>query len=147
MLETINIRSKTPAYIQIENLIRFAIASRRLKGGDQLPAIAELAERVGVNPNTVTKSYRDLEVMGYIRTRRGMGVFVKEGCEEKCRRECMASIIQGFYVVVAEAKTAGLTASQVREFARQCFKSDASPYDDVPPEILGLARGLAASRK
>src|SRR5689334_5145904 len=74
MLASIDIHSTVAVYIQIENHIQFAIASGKLKAGDQLPSVRELSERLNVNPNTVAKAYRDLEVMGLLYTRRGMGV-------------------------------------------------------------------------
>ena len=76
MLEEVNVHSSVAIYAQIENQIRFAIASGKLKANDQLPSIKELGERLGVNFNTVAKAYRDLEVMGLIYTRRGMGCYV-----------------------------------------------------------------------
>ena len=78
MFENVNIRSSVAVYVQIESLVQFAVASGQLKPGDQLPSMHELAEKVGVNQNTVAKSYRDLEVMGVIHTRRGMGVFINK---------------------------------------------------------------------
>ena len=66
----------------------------------------ELSERLGVNPNTVAKAYRDLEVMGLLYTRRGMGVFINKGIEAKCREDCRKRIIGRMYEVVAEAKAA-----------------------------------------
>jgi len=46
--------------------------------GDQLPSVRELSERLNVNPNTVAKAYRDLELMGLVAPRRGVGVRVTE---------------------------------------------------------------------
>lgn len=75
----INIYSAVAVYVQIENLVQFALAAGKLKPKAQLPSVRELSERLEVNPNTVAKAYRDLEVMGYLYTRRGMGVFIAEG--------------------------------------------------------------------
>ena len=83
MLEKVNIRSNVAVYLQIENHVQFAIASGELKPGDQLPSVRELSERLKINPNTVAKSYRDLEVMGYLYTRRGMGVFINKDIQKK----------------------------------------------------------------
>jgi GntR family transcriptional regulator len=93
MLTNINIHSSIAVYVQIENQVRFAIASGKLKAGDQLPSVRELSERLEVNPNTVAKSYRDLEVMGLLYTRRGMGVYVNKGVEAKCRDEVRKQIV------------------------------------------------------
>ncbi len=74
MMENINIYSDVAVYEQIENHVQFAIASGRLKSGDQLPTVRALSEKLDINPNTVAKAYRDLEVMGLLYARRGMGV-------------------------------------------------------------------------
>ena len=59
MFDRINIRSSVAAYVQIENLVRFAVASGRLKVDDRLPSVLQLTEQLGLNPNTITKAYRD----------------------------------------------------------------------------------------
>ncbi len=92
MLNKIDIDSVVAVYAQIENQVRYAIASGEMKPGDQLPSVRELSERLDINPNTVAKSYRDLEVMGLVTTRRGMGVYIAQGVAGKCRRECRAEI-------------------------------------------------------
>ena len=56
MLESINILSGVPVYVQIENDIQFAIASGALTEGEKLPAVRELSERLEINPNTVAKA-------------------------------------------------------------------------------------------
>ena len=109
MLSSIDIHSSVAVYVQIENHIQFAIASGKLKPGDQLPSVRELSERLGVNPNTVAKAYRDLEVMGLLYTRRGMGVFINKGIEAKCREECRRRIITRPHAAVSEPRASGLT--------------------------------------
>jgi len=141
MLTNINIHSSVAVYVQIENEIQFAIASGRLKAGDQLPSVRELSERLNVNPNTVAKSYRDLEVMGYLYTRRGMGVFIKKGIEAKCRENCRRSIISRLHEVIAEAKAAGIGGDEVKEIVQKCLKVDSSPYGETPNDLLSMAKG------
>ena len=140
MLSSIDIHSSVAVYVQIENHVQFAIASGRLKPGDQLPSVRELSERLEVNPNTVAKAYRDLEVMGLLYTRRGMGVFVNKGIETKCREECRKRIIGRLHEVVAEAKAAGMEADEVSEIVTKSLSIDASPYGATPNALLQLAR-------
>ena len=139
MFENVNIRSSVAVYVQIESLVQFAVASGQLKPGDQLPSIRELAEKVEVNQNTVAKSYRDLEVMGVIYTRRGMGVFVNKGAEAKCREDSRKRIISRLHEVVCEAKAAGMSARETKEVCEKSYASDAGPYDEAPESILALA--------
>jgi len=139
MFENVNIRSSVAVYVQIESLVQFAVASGQLKPGDQLPSIRELAEKVGINQNTVAKSYRDLEVMGVIYTRRGMGVFVNKGAEAKCREDSRKRIITRLHEVVCEAKAAGMSAREIKEVCEKSYASDAGPYGEAPESILALA--------
>lgn len=68
----------TPLYAQIERTIRSAIATGRLRVGDQLPTVRQLAVDLRVNANTVAKVYAEMERAGVVETRRGVGTFVRE---------------------------------------------------------------------
>ena len=70
-LVTIDSRDKTPIYTQLERALRAAIATGRLKPGDQLPTVRSLAVELAVNANTVARVYAELERGGVIETRRG----------------------------------------------------------------------------
>ena len=140
MLSSIDITSSVAVYVQIENHIQFAIASGTLKATDQLPSVRELSERLNVNPNTVAKAYRDLEVMGLLYTRRGMGVFVNKGIEAKCREECRRKIIQRMHEVVAEGKAAGMSKAELIDIATKSYASEAGPYGETPTKLLAMAK-------
>lgn len=58
--------------------VRQAIRMGRLEPGDQLPTAREVSERTGINPNTVLKAYRELELAGLVEARQGSGTFVRE---------------------------------------------------------------------
>ena len=146
MLSSIDINSSVAVYVQIENHVQFAIASGRLKPGDQLPSVRELSERLNVNPNTVAKAYRDLEVMGLLYTRRGMGVFVNKGVEGKCRDECRKRIIGRLHEVVAEAKAAGMTAREVSEVTDKSYQMESGPYSATPNSLTALAKSGAKKK-
>jgi GntR family transcriptional regulator len=73
---TIDSRDATPIYAQLERSLRAAIAAGRLRPGDQLPTVRQLAVDLQVNANTVARVYSDLERAGVIETRRGVGSFV-----------------------------------------------------------------------
>ncbi len=141
MLTKINIHSSVAVYAQIENEIQFAIASGKLKAGDKLPAVRELSERYGINPNTVVKSYRDLEVMGLLYTRRGMGVYVEKGVAASCKARCYRRTIERLHEVVQEAKAAGMKKGKLVAALNKSFAAKGSPYGDVPKAVLALAKG------
>lgn len=67
-----------PLYAQLERTIRFAIATGKLREGEQLPTVRQLAVELRVNANTVAKVYAELERAGIVETRRGVGTFVTE---------------------------------------------------------------------
>src|SRR5215204_2642943 len=69
-------RDPTPIYAQLDRSLRAAIASGRLKVGDQLPTVRQLAVDLRVNANTIAKVYAHLERSGVLETRRGVGTFI-----------------------------------------------------------------------
>tara|TARA_R110001592_G_scaffold121256_1_gene326616 strand:- start:369 stop:797 length:429 start_codon:yes stop_codon:yes gene_type:complete len=142
MLESINLKSNVAVFAQIENEVRFAIASGALKAGEKLPTVRAVADTLAVNPNTVAKAYRDLEIMGLVYTRRGMGIFIKEGVESQCQSECYRDIISKMHEVVAEAKAAGLKETDVKSLAKKCFASECTPYETPPSSIMALSRKM-----
>jgi GntR family transcriptional regulator len=72
----IELESKVPIYVQIEEQVRSMIAAGQLRPGDQLPTIRQLAADLRVNYNTVARAYLDLDRDGVIVTQRGRGTFV-----------------------------------------------------------------------
>ncbi len=66
-----------PIYVQIGQNVRRLIAREDLRPGDKLPSARELAQVLGVNPNTVVHAYSRLEFEGIIETRRGLGTFIR----------------------------------------------------------------------
>lgn len=74
---TLDSRDETPIYAQLERGLRAAIASGRLRTGEQLPTVRQLAVDLRVNANTVSRVYVDLERAGVLETRRGVGSFVR----------------------------------------------------------------------
>ena len=76
MFIQINPASSTPIYVQIMEQIKYAIASGVAKEGEQLLSVRELARQLRVNPNTISKAYRDLEREKYLITHKGKGVYI-----------------------------------------------------------------------
>src|SRR3989337_924857 len=71
-------RAGTAVYAQLVQQVGQAVLTGRLKPGDRLPTAREVAERNGINPNTVLRAYRDLEVAGLVEPRQGSGTFVRQ---------------------------------------------------------------------
>lgn len=73
---TLDPHDSTPIYAQLERGVRAAIATGRLKPGDQLPTVRQMAVELQVNANTVARVYAELERSGVIETKRGVGSFI-----------------------------------------------------------------------
>lgn len=72
----IDLKSRTPIYEQIYNKIVELVVTGNLKENDQLPSVRNLAKDIGVNPNTVTKAYQELERSSIIYSIPGRGSFI-----------------------------------------------------------------------
>ncbi|MFI5914230.1 GntR family transcriptional regulator [Dactylosporangium sp. NPDC051541] len=71
-------RGGTAVYAQLVQQVRQAIRVGRLRAGDRLPTAREVAEGLGINPNTVLKAYRELETVGLVEARQGSGTYVRD---------------------------------------------------------------------
>lgn len=87
-----------PIYIQIMEMINKKIVRNEWKAGEKLPSVREMAVKTGVNPNTIQRTYSELERMGIVETRRGQGTFVTENVEviERLRERLKQDIVDDF---------------------------------------------------
>ena len=87
-----------PIYMQIMEKINKKIVRNEWKAGDKLPSVREMAVQTGVNPNTIQRTYSELERMGIVETRRGQGTFVTENVEaiERLREQLKRDIAADF---------------------------------------------------
>ena len=107
-------RDSTPIYAQIERALRAAIATGRLKVGDQLPTVRQLAVDLQINANTVARVYADLERQGVLETRRGVGSFVSASPEQARPPDEHQRRLTAFVTrVLADAAAAGLSAQDL----------------------------------
>jgi GntR family transcriptional regulator len=74
-LLSIDWSSEVPIYVQVKNQLRLLVERGELASGQQLPTVRELALSLGVNANTVSRIYSDLEREGFLARRRGVGTF------------------------------------------------------------------------
>src|SRR5665213_4376595 len=65
-------------YRQLVDQVRMAVEAGRLRGGDQLPSVRDVVGQITINPNTVHRAYRELEHLGLVEGRSGLGTFVYE---------------------------------------------------------------------
>jgi GntR family transcriptional regulator len=69
-------RSGVPTYLQLVQQVRQAVRLGILHPGDQLPTVKEVVQRLTINPNTVLRAYRELDLEGLVEGRRGVGTFI-----------------------------------------------------------------------
>ena len=113
-LVAIDPRDRTPIYAQLERALRAAIAAGRLRAGDQLPTVRQLAVELRINANTVARVYSELERSGVLETRRGVGSFVN-ATPERARppREHERRLRAFVTRVLADAEAAGFSLDDV----------------------------------
>jgi len=75
---TIDNNCGIPLWLQLRNRLIYLITSGHFKYGDKLPTVRNLAVELGINFNTVSKVYRDIERDGYIISKQGAGTFVSD---------------------------------------------------------------------
>jgi GntR family transcriptional regulator len=116
--------SAVPIYLQIVHSIKHQVATGRLKPGEQLPTVRELATSLRINPNTVARAYDQLDSDTVITTQQGRGTYVREHPNEahltQIRQEQLKALMEG---IISKALSMGYTTQEVRaafdaQFAR-----------------------------
>jgi GntR family transcriptional regulator len=99
--------SGVPPYLQIVQQVKQAIRLGILLKGDQLPTVKEVVSMIAINPNTVFKAYRELEMLGLVEGRTGSGTFVS-GRPAGPLPEIQTAVANSLIGWIKEAKEAGL---------------------------------------
>jgi GntR family transcriptional regulator len=113
-LLSVDPRDPTPIYAQLERGLRAAVATGRVRPGDQLPTVRQLAVELRINANTVARVYGELERAGVIETRRGVGSFVTASATRAHPPREHDRRLRAFITrVLADADAAGFTVDDV----------------------------------
>ena len=107
--------SGVPVYRQIIDQVIGGMASGALAGGDQLPTVRQLAVDLSINPNTVIRAYRELEIRGVLETQQGTGTFISHKKIERDDAERQRGLNQLVGEFVSRAGAAGLTVEELIE--------------------------------
>jgi len=115
----LDLHSGVPVYRQIIDQVRGGVASGALAVGDQLPTVRQLAVDLAINPNTVVRAYRELELGGLLETHQGTGTFIsaqkiRGGNEERARQ--LSRIVED---CISRAGAAGFTVEDLIEQLRE----------------------------
>lgn len=127
MLIDIDLRDAQPPYLQIVDQVKYAVAAGRLRAGEALPSIRQLAQRLRVNRNTVDKAYRELDHQGVIDTIRGRGAFISDRespFDEGFQRQVLSEAVDGLIVKahhfqIADDDLLALVSRRLEAFARR----------------------------
>ena|ERR1700743_1330918 len=79
----LDVHSGVPLYRQLIDQVQGAIATGLLVSGDQLPTVRQVAVDLEINPNTVMRAYREMEIRGTVDTQQGTGTFIAEQTTER----------------------------------------------------------------
>jgi GntR family transcriptional regulator len=104
-----------PIYLQIVNQVRYLVASGRLVPGEELPPIRVLAEQLLINPNTVARAYRELELAGVVLKRRTTGTYVSNAGSPLARSERVKILTDRIDALLAEARQLGFQTEDVAQ--------------------------------
>ena len=116
---SIDPKSGVPFYRQIIEQVKFAIANGSLSAGDRLPTVRQLAVDLSINPNTVIRAYREMEIAGVLETHQGSGTFVSEQRPEIDAIERRRMLDQILTELLARASGYGFSVDEVLEGLRQ----------------------------
>ncbi len=117
----IDTTSPMPIYAQLEQAIKLALISGRIREGEQLPTVRQMAVTLKINANTVARVYNELERQGILETRRGIGTFVSvrtlnPNFERQTRKIILLEITTRF---LNEAIADGYSPKEIIEVIRE----------------------------
>ena len=121
----LDLHSGVPVYRQIIDQVRSGVASGSLSAGDQLPTVRQLAVDLAINPNTVLRAYRELELGGLLETHQGTGTFVANKKVEKNSAERDRRLTQMAGEFAARAGAAGFTLEDLIDRLREMLPTPA----------------------
>jgi len=115
----LDLRSGVPVYRQIIDQVRAGIGAGTLSAGDQLPTVRQLAVDLAINPNTVLRAYRELELGGTLETHQGTGTFISSQKTTKNNAERERQLTQLATEFAARAGAAGFSLEELLDRVRQ----------------------------
>jgi len=116
-------RSGLAPYLQLISQVRRAILLGFLVEGDQLPTVKAVVASLAINPNTVSKAYRELEYQGLVTARSGVGTFVARSVESTSVPS-HRSLHDEFELSIAGARDVGLTDETIEAIFNDCLNSN-----------------------
>lgn len=121
---------RIPIYIQIMDMIKLDIVTGKLKGGEKLASVREMAENLKVNPNTIQRVYQELEREGITYTQRGTGTFITEDKNiiNALKKEISMNVIKTFIEGMTKL---GFTNEEIIKAVVDYFKGGKDNGNDI----------------
>jgi GntR family transcriptional regulator len=107
--------SGVPVYRQIIDQVTGGVASGVLAAGDQLPTVRQASVDLAINPNTVMRAYRELEIRGILETQQGTGTFISRQKPRQAGAERQRQLSRLAADCIARAGAAGFTTEELLE--------------------------------
>jgi GntR family transcriptional regulator len=121
----LDLHTGVPAYRQIIDQVRGGLASGALATGDQLPTVRQLAVDLAINPNTVVRAYKELELGGLLETHQGTGTFISTQKFPRADAERERQLSQIAADAVSRAGAAGFSINELIDQLRTWPKAPA----------------------
>ncbi|HKL13514.1 MAG TPA: GntR family transcriptional regulator [Halanaerobiales bacterium] len=117
----IDFNASKPIYEQVIEEIKKQIARGEIKPGDKLPSQRELAKDIQVNPNTIQRAYREMEILDLVETKRGRGTFIKDDDKviKEINKQMAQSAVQKF---IDEMVSIGFEKQEIVELLKREFE-------------------------
>ncbi|MEW4023810.1 GntR family transcriptional regulator [Bacillus siamensis] len=111
-------QSSKPIYLQIADRVYYRLIRNELSPGDKLPSVREMAVQMKVNPNTIQRTYSEMERLGIVETRRGQGTFIAErpDLKEELKDRLTKDVFKRFIQEMAEL---GLSPEEMLDGIKQ----------------------------
>ena len=106
-------RSGIPIYVQIVDQVRHTVGVGGLRPGEKLPTVRRLAGDLAIAPNTIVKAYHELQRMGLIESRPGVGTVVAAGVEEVTREQRVEEVFGRLRALVRDAAALGISEDEL----------------------------------
>jgi len=114
MSPSIDPQNGIPIFEQVCRQVKFAIAQGAYRSGEMLPSVREMAQKMAVNPNTVSRSYRDLQREDIIEAVRGTGMQVTPNAPALCKKERKRLIQERISSVLQEAHASQVSKNDIQ---------------------------------
>ncbi|GAA0449860.1 GntR family transcriptional regulator [Alkalibacillus silvisoli] len=125
----LNPTSNNPIYEQIIQQVKERILQGVVIAGDKVPSVREMSAQLTVNPNTVSKAYKELEREGIFVTFRGKGTFISEDVHELVQEREVKHLKEQAEQLVQSAKQAGVSKEEMKSWIDELFQKGGERHD------------------